>query len=221
MHNSHHMCNGWSSIGDQPSTLINMLHILHVTRTEEWAQPDWIAASVSLIPPEELWDQVLINGTEDTSSLLWRSSISVCMKHCFDTATQHNNKTAYLTKSCKIQHIGQRTVQVQPDPIHFRHVSDNLRCIYSVDWCQHSSQLIFQKYFEMTIRQQIIKIRNICTNKVLILASNYWLWCSFLIFFTSGVKDNLRGRTNTHTHARTKMQIWKKKKSIETTYFTV
>lgn len=125
MHNSHHMCNGWSSIDDQPSTLINKLHILHVTRTEEWAQPDWIAASVSLIPPEELWDQVLINGTEDTSSLLWRSSISVCMKHCFDTATQQN-------------HIPNKILQ---NPTHWpKNCSSTTRC-YSFQTCFRQPQV--------------------------------------------------------------------------------
>ena len=45
-------------------TSINKLKILHVRRTEEWAQSDWMASSVSLIPPQELRAQVLANGTD-------------------------------------------------------------------------------------------------------------------------------------------------------------
>lgn len=63
-------------VQSQQSTLINELWSLHVRGWRRWAQPDWIAASVSLISPEELWGQVLFNGTEDASHLRWRGSSS-------------------------------------------------------------------------------------------------------------------------------------------------
>lgn len=58
----------------QRSTLNNSAVNSACSRMEKRAQPGWMAASVSLVSPEQLRGQVLINGTEDASHLRWRGS---------------------------------------------------------------------------------------------------------------------------------------------------
>lgn len=138
----HHMCSGWSRIDDQPSILANKINILHVTRTQQWALSDWIAASVPPWRAKEFWAQALINGT---CSLFWSTTLN------------KEKKKKHLTESCKIPQTDQRAALVQPDAIHFLQFLDNFRCIYSVDHCQHTSLFIFfKKYSKMTWRQHIL-----------------------------------------------------------------
>lgn len=86
---------GWYT--DQHRIWIKKLCICHVTGTE-WAQPNWIGASVCLIPAEEPWVQVLINGREGASPLLWREQWFVCVKHHFDTHLFKNKSFCQKTE---------------------------------------------------------------------------------------------------------------------------
>lgn len=139
-------------IQSQRSTLINKLQILHIRAAEKWAQCDWIAASVSLIWPEELWVQVLINGTGNASPLIWRRSFA-CTKHQAFTAAVtaiqqiHIRTTYILITSCRIQQIGQNSVRVQQNDVRYKHVLHKWKCIFlTVCSRQHASPFIFQIY---------------------------------------------------------------------------
>lgn len=95
---------------DQHYIWIKKLHICHVTGTE-WAQPDWIGASVCLIPAEEPW--------------VWREQRFGCVKHHFDTHLF--KKKIFLPKDWV------RTVEA---PIIFRHVFGCILPVGCGECCQ-------------------------------------------------------------------------------------
>lgn len=111
--------------------LIRYNFCMYEDKTGKWAQPAWIAASVSLIPAEE---------SESRSSLM----VQRMHLHCYERALHlheariiHNRfdgarqlikiHTTYRNNAAKSRQNGQKLCKIN---IHSRNVLDNWKCFY-------------------------------------------------------------------------------------------